>query len=380
MKSPSRSLAGQRLSRTTISICAIVCAFLLLALCVSLEARANEPPLTVSVVSTQAGENSFSVTLRFTARDGAIGVHDSLVPGESSNPVNHVFVLYDPNMFVRFGTPNDVVGLEERIGDYLNQLSTPIPVSLVSSSQLLPDLESNPHAAFIDFAYATIPDNVFSPNTTMLRSWIASGGTLIWAGGPLAYFEGHVTSAGSFVYDNLGWAGQQDLTGFPLEDAIGNPASRSYGPLIGTSESTVGASLGIMYPGTPDGANLTEVLRHNGTDLGFDAAVGSTSERTSLVFVPINQGRLFYFGGAIWGDGLGIVPGADSSLSTDIELLVGTGYSPLPGPTTFTNVTLTYGSPLEQTLSVSGTYNHFVVIVSSTFGPTSLFLWSRQVA
>jgi hypothetical protein len=357
-----------------------VCGLLLLSVSFTLEARSSSSPVSVQLVSSVAGPESFMAQLRLTSNDGAIGVHIALVPGTSQPPVNRVFVLYDPGIFLRFGTATDVVGLEARVSDYLSHLTPSIPVSLVDAASVASALTSNPHAAFVDFAYSTIPDTILSENTSMLKLWIEGGGTLIWAGGPLAYFEGHITSSGGFVYDNLGWGGQTDLAGYPLEDPIGNPATTSYGPLLGTTESPIGAALGVTYSGTPDGANTTELESHGGTDLGYDSPPqGSASPRTSLAFAPIGLGRLFYFGGAIWGDAVGIVPDADATLSTDIELLLGTGYLPLPGPATFTSVSIAYLHSSIVALQVTGTYVHMVVIVTCTFGPTSLFIWSREV-
>lgn len=366
--------------RYSAALVIFVCAILLIAEGSLLESRIGGSPLTVVVEKTESASGAFSVEFQLTPKYGAIEVHVALVPGSSRSATNHVYVFYDPGFSTRFGSPNDVVGLEERLSAYFAELPNGIPVSFVDSAQLPTVLLANPEAVFIDFAYSELPDTVFSKNTSLLKTWIEGGGTLIWAGGPLAYFEGSAATGGSSSQENLGWRGQVDLTGFPLEDPLGNPAQRSYGPLLGQNETAVAASLGMQYSGTPDGANLTEVVAHNGTDLGFDSAgVGRASERTSLAYIPIGLGRLFFFGGGIWGDGVGAVPNADTFLSSDIALLVAAGYTPSAGPTTGQDVALVYLQSSYLTLSVSGTYMHLVAIITSTVGPAYLFIWSRQL-
>lgn len=364
----------------SMSAVGIVTVAVLLSVCFTLEQRAQSSPISVVLVSTTPGAQGFSAQFRLTPTDGAIEAHTALVPGVTGPVVSAVFVFYDPGYFLRFGTVTDLVGLEDRIADYLSHTSPSIPVSLVDAAALPATLGANPHAALVDFGYSTLPDTIFSENSTQLETWLEGGGTLIWAGGPLAYFEGHTTSTGGFVYDNLGWAGQVKLVGYSLEDPIGNPATTSYGPLVGTVESPIGTSLGITYDGTPDGANLTQLEAHNGTSLGFETPnSGDTSGRTSLAYVPIGKGGVYYFGGAIWGDSIGLVPDADAALSADIGLLLGTGYVPLEGPTTYTNTFLGYLRSSTVTLSVTGQYSHLVALVTCDVGPTSLFVWSREV-
>lgn len=370
-----------RSRRLTASLVTFVLVLALVATAFVLERRSQSPPLTAAIASVQAGPSSINVTLRLTARDGAINVHVAVIPGESLPPVSRVLVFYDPAFFLRFGTTVDVVGLEDRLSEYLSALSPSIPVSFVDSAQLPTALSDNPNAAFIDFCYATLPDTVLSTNSTLLHTWISGGGTLIWAGGPLAFFEGNPTPTGGFQYEDLGWSGQSAVVGFPLEDSIGDPAAVSAGPLLASNESSAGSALGISYDGTPDGANTTELAEHNGTDLGFDSAhVGEAAPRTSLAFVPVGDGRVFFFGGAIWGDGEGIIPNAAGYLASDIALLLETGYFPLHGPSVAENVTLHALTPTLVTLRASGQYTHMIALVTSTAGPISLFLWSRQVA
>lgn len=373
-------MARRRRPRASAALAALIVVALLLALCYTLESRVAGTPLSVAVIVTEPGSNSFGVTLRLTANYGSIDAHVAVVPGESSTPISEVFVFYDSAFFLRFGNAVDVVGLEERLSDFLSEISPATPVAFVDSAQLPAVLEANPHAAFIDFCYATLPSTVLSPDVTLLKSWIEGGGTLIWAGGPLAFFEGNPAPNGTFVYDNLGWEGQLDLAGYPLEDPVGDPASRSAGPLLASNESAVGAALGVSFDGTPDGANVSELATHGGVDLGFDSAsVNGASPRTSLAFASIGSGRLFFFGGAVWGDAEGTIPSAAGYIASDIELLVVSAYSPLPGPATYATLTVGYLSPTTVTLSLNGSYSHFVVVVTCTSGAVSLFVWSKQV-
>jgi hypothetical protein len=347
---------------------------------VALESRTRGAPISVTIDSIVTASGSASVEISLRASYGAIDAHVALLSGISESRVSSVFVFEDPGYFLRFGNLVDVVGLETRLSDYFSELSPPIPVSFVDAAELPTILLSNPHAALVDFAYDTLPDSVFSANTTLLKTWITAGGTLVWAGGPLAFFEGHTLPGGGFEHEDLGWRGQVDLTGYDLEDTDGNPAVLSAGPLLGTNESPIGSALGIEFDGTPDGANTTQLALHNGTDLGFDSASSpEASSRTSLAFVPIGQGRLFYFGGAAWGDGIGTIPNGAGLVSADIGLLLGTGFVPEPGPAVSETVGLTDFHPTELRLNVSGSYTHLIVVVTSTTGAVSLFVWSKQV-
>ncbi len=373
-----RRLAKRR--RVSTAIGTLVCVAILLGMSFGLEGRGSRPPLSVSVLSVRQTPGSLVVTLRLTASSGTIGVHLALLPGRSLSSVTEAYVFSDPAFFLRFGTASDLVGLEVRISDYLAALSPAIPVAFVDAQALPSVLEANPHSALIDFAYDTLPESLLAENSSLLKTWIEGGGTLIWAGGPLAYFEGNILPNGTLHHEDLGWAGQVALTGFSLEDPIGNPASRSYGPLVGTVETPLASAFGMTYPGTPDGANLSQLLLHNGTDLGFDASpVGSASARTSAAYIPVGEGRIVYFGGGIWGDQVGVIPDADGLLSSDIELLLGSGYAPDSGPTFATEITVNSLRADTVTLMVPSSNGPYVAIASSSVGTATLFFWSTQL-
>lgn len=358
----------------------VVCVALLGLETISLASRAYSQPIDVSTTLLYSGQGTFDVQFRLSSTVGAIGAHVALLPGSLAPRVSKVMVFYDPAFHVRFANGVDVVGLGTRIAAYLSRFAPAVPVDFVDAMSLPSELNESSHAALVVFGYDTLPDSVFSAHVSFLRGWIEGGGILVWAGGPLAYFEGHVNSSGVFVHEDLGWSGQTDLLGFPLEDSIGNPATRSSGPLVSGNETLLGESLGVSYAGTADGANVSELSAHNGTDVGFDSQpVGAESPRTSVAFIPLGKGGVFYFGGAIWGTGFGTVPDADASLSGDIALLLGTGYEPSRGPADSENVTINYLGSTSAVLGVSASYPHMTGLVTSRLGPTYLFQWARQL-
>jgi hypothetical protein len=56
--------------------------------------------------------------------------------------------------------------------------------------------------------------------------------------------------------------------------------------------------------------------------------MSESAARTSIAYLPIGAGGVYYFGGAIWTSGLGTIPDGDVSLSDDIALLAGLGFVP----------------------------------------------------
>ncbi len=341
-----------------------------------LEPRSSSGPLAVEEQLTQTAADQVTATFRLTALAGTIEVHLALLPG-ATRRVTSVAVFYDPAFAVRFANPSDVLGLEARLASYLTEAHPRVTTTLVDAAGLPAYLANNPNGAVVIFGYGTLPDDVFSKNVTLLKQWIDEGGELIWAGGPLGYFEGHVTPAGTFQHSDLGWNGQLDLLGFPLEDPIGNPATKSQGPLLSYSQSGLGQALGIVYSGTADGANVTEVVVHNGTVMGFNStSQNGSAPRTSLAYIPVSNGGVFYFGGALWGTGYGVVPQADLILSGDVTLLAGTGYVPLPGPAASANVTVYEFHSITKSLVLSGAPTQVLPIASSVAGGAYLFLWS----
>jgi len=371
---------GGRSLRISVALLALVSVLVISGEAAILGGRSASGTLNVSVEVIQAGPISASFQFRISAPDGDLVAHVALVPGTRSLSVTKVLVFYDVGFHVRFANPGDVLGLSSRLSTYLATVSPPIPVSTVNASSLPNALNANPKAALVDFGYGTIPDNVLSRNTSLLENWIYAGGTLIWAGGPLAYFEGHLSPSGAYQKTDLGWSGQNLLAGFRLEDPVGNPATRSSGPLLASNETALGSALGVQYPGAADGANTSELAMNHATDLGFDSlASGGAASRTSLAFVPIGNGGILYFGGAVWGTGSGTVPLADASIAGDVALLLRAAYAPAPGPTSVATVTVAYWKPSQLILSVNGSYTHIVGIVTSTLGPAYLFQWSQQL-
>jgi hypothetical protein len=296
-------------------------------------------------------------------------VHLGLLEGTTTNVSGRsLYVWFDPEYPAREAAPSDLLGLEERVANELQEFGSPLRARLADTPELLQVLRSQPRAMVAIIGGGTLPDPLFGGPTPLLRSWVESGGTLFWAGTPLGYYDGNETWNGSLSNEDLGWEGQERLLGFPLEDPIGDPSKEAAGPLYSDTPSPLGAALGISYEGTADGANVSQVEAAGGTDLGFIAATPSdpsASERTSLAYLPLGEGGIYYFGGGIWTTGLGSIPDADLTLSDDLALLAGIGFVPGGALGTSANVLVENDQTVQVTVQLPGPRMPVVALVES---------------
>lgn len=340
----------------------------------------RRPALNVSVATEVSGPRT-TVTFSLGAGPLPIGVHLAVLPG-TAEPLRDPAVLYfaDPAYPSLYASPADVYGMGVRIGTYFPLMGSHDYIVFVNSEDLPAMLARHPYGTLVIAGGGVIPDYVYSPISSLLRSWVEGGGTLVWAGGPLAYSSGHVSKAtGQFVYNSLQWAGQTDLLGFPLCDPVDLASINGTSSLtLSASEpSPLGAALGIGYQGTPAGANTSEVIAHGGTVLGYATpSSGGAASRTSLAYLPLGSGAVYYFGGAIFQGGLGYVPQASVNLTLDIALLLTLNYRPTLGPSAFANIGL---GPLQSrsvALTVNGSSGGLIAFVRSALQGGLEYFWS----
>jgi hypothetical protein len=132
-------------------------------------------------------------------------------------------------------------------------------------------LATHPNATLVDLESGILPADMLAPNSTALADWLDGGGTLIWSGGPLGFYQSVADGKGNQVIRGT-WAAQGELLGFPLVDPTGNNTSLAPvgepGPLTGSTVAPVGDGLQTAYWGVPYGANTTVLAEHLGVDIG----------------------------------------------------------------------------------------------------------------
>jgi hypothetical protein len=334
------------------------------------------PPLGVQIVSVTSLPNAVTTTLRLTSGTSAVTVHFGLLAGgqRASGPV-HVFA--DAGFPDTNGSYSATLEIAERVSLALTQADAPSAVPIVDAEALPGLLASGPPGTLIVLG-GSVPDSVLSNTSDALGAWVAEGGTLIWAGGPLGGSAGH-PAPGGFVWDSPGWNGQDDLVHYALSDA--GPV----GPLLAESASPLALAFGTAYNGTPTGANTTALAAHGGFDLGFDTPEGSngSAPRSSFVYQPVGSGGVFFFGGAQRASNAPPldVPAATFSLADDIALLLATGYVPAAGPSASATIHLAalHTVIVKLTVPTGEARNGLVALVTTPTLPTFLSIWSSPV-
>ncbi|MFI5414516.1 MAG: hypothetical protein ACHQ16_02470, partial [Candidatus Lutacidiplasmatales archaeon] len=372
-----RSRLGTRAGWT--STLAVLLVVAILALEVGVTAAVVAPPrstLQVEVVSVTPLPQGVTTTIRLTAGTTPLSVHVGLLPGteRARGPV-HVFAdssYADPN-----GSYTTTAEIAERVSLALSGSGHAMTVAMVNAGGLPTILAAGSPGTLVVLG-GLVPDSVLSNSSTLLADWVSHGGTLIWAGGLLGGAEGHPGSGG-FVSDPLGPEGQLDLVHFPLSDTAGP------GPLLSEAPTLLAQAVGTTYNGTPSGANTTEAAAHGGIDLGWDSPAGETggAPRSSLVYVPVGSGGVFFFGGSVWGSKRPPldVPAANLALADDVALLVASGYVPAAGPSAYANLHLDPRESVTLRLTVPNglAARGLVVLVTTPTVPTFLSFWSETL-
>ncbi len=349
-----------------------------------LAAVSSRPPLQVEESSWIAGNGT--VFVDFALRAGALPVsaHIGLAPGSIhgwSDPTVLYFV--DPQFRPFYASSGDIQGIGMRISSYLGTMGSSDRLVYVDAATVGPALAEHPHAALVFLGTGVLPDQLYSANSSLLRTWLSGGGTLIWAGGPLAYSSGHPSSAG-FVYDSLLWSGQTDLAGFSVTDPFSttSPTPPPGRQLFSDQASAVGAALGFGYRGTATGANTSEVASHRGVSLGTvtpSLPPGGPAPITSLAYFPVGAGSIFFFGGALYAAPFGYIPDASVTLSLDIATILALELHPYAGPAASSAASLPAFGSMTIGLSVPGAPGGLIGVASSGVQGALSGYWDEQI-
>lgn len=341
------------------------------------------PDLGVSAASTFLGNGSVSVAFTLSAGALPLAAHVALLPG-STGALRDPTVLYfaDTRFPSLYASPSDTFSIGSRIATYFPLLGSHDRIVFADASTLGGLLLNHPYGTLVVAGGGVLPDSIFSPVSDTLKNWVLGGGTLVWAGGPLGYSSGYLGADGQFVYDSLYWAGQTDFLGFPLTDPNAGGAANSTPPgTYAPSPGRLAAALGITYQGVPTGANVTRLEAHGGFALGFISGRDPTgaAPRTSLAFLTVGAGSVYYFGGAVFQGGVGYVPQGSVNVSEDIALLLALGYRPAAGASAYVDMTVGSFATRSLTLEVPMPPAGLVAFVRSSVQGGVLIFWSAAV-
>jgi hypothetical protein len=336
------------------------------------------PSLSVSYSISPAAGGQTAVGVDLTNhRAYSLPVTASVFPGVANWSTGRPIYLYvDPRSSCVFGDEFDVQGQALRL------LQLPgISVHAVNASGVLRVLAGTPDAILMLLECGVVPAAPSDPTASALHHWLLDGGELIWAGGPIGFYVQTVSFPQYGLVDR-GWSGQQDILGFPLVDtpagAHGAPIALP-GGTTATTPSAMANALGTSYADVPYGANTSELGSHYGVDLGFDApAVGNAAPRSSLSFVPVGSGGVYYFGGALWIYNGAALPNAGTTLGFDLSVLLRMDALPVLGPVDSESVSVAPYSSASLNLAFSpGVTGEVLVVRTQTaWVPMTLSLYS----
>jgi hypothetical protein len=339
------------------------------------------PALSVSLTPGPAQGSNLSVDVGLTGGSLPLTAQVGLIPG-SIHAFGDGTVLYfeDPTYPALYGPSGDIFAMGVRVGSYLELMGADDRIQPTTALGLPTALSAHPHGTLVEFGYGILPDFVYSANYSMLRYWLLGGGTLLWAGGPLAYSEGHALDSGGFQYEPMKWSGQWSLLGFPLSDPYNLTAVDTTGfpALYATGRTALGDALGLTYQGSVDGANVTQLVNDHGAELGSQAPPqrGGASARTSIAFVPVGEGGIYYFGGGLFDPRLGYVPQSSVNLSLDAATIIGLGYVPAPGSAASAAIYVAPFSAESVHLTITAPVRGAFVLVRSQQQGALLFFWT----
>jgi hypothetical protein len=345
-------------------------------------------PLIVRVGPPEYGSHGFSVQVSVTLdRPYTIPVHASLLAGvEGPSPVPAFFFL-DSSYRVQFGDLVDATAVLDGVQSDLSAVHSATSLTAITGSEMPSILASHPTAALVIAEFGVLPSTVFSNSTNLLTPWIAAGGTLIWAGGPLGYYSVLPDVPAPPSGCSPCWLGQQQILGYPLVDPSAD-RFQSYPsvetPLIADQPTAIASALGLQYNGTPFAANVSELDRHGGfaigdlTDPATDGQIRSPVT-TSLAYIPLGLGRIYYFGGAE-DAGPATIPREGPRLISDIFTLLTVPYMPVPGIVLSDEANLPGdGTTAEFTLATANWTEGVILVVYAQTSGVDLSLFSQTL-
>ena len=336
------------------------------------------PAISVRIVSAVESGGTLTVDLAVTShRASPLPVTAVSAPGRLTAPdAREVYVLADSGYHTYFGSFADVVAQETRIQDQFGVYGRGPTLQQITFSDLPQVMAGHPNAVIVDIEGGLLPSSILPPNSTALVTWISGGGTLVWAGGPLGFFQ-IAPRGGVLTIVPAGWKAQTQILGYPLTDPTGNNTARTPlaepGQLEGTLPSPYATALSNVYAGVPYGANVTEVSQHGGIDLGWDQL--GTHPRTSLALLPVGYGSLYYFGGALGAYGGPSVADAGYALAIDLARLLGDGFTPAftGGPTYIPTTVPAFGTVSVSLMRAASAGPSALLVQSAVAGVTTCF-------
>lgn len=361
---------------------------LLVAALLVIGAWAALPPARPGGSATLLGvePNGAGTAARVQVRSGSTGlsVHAaalSMVEAPESGPV---YLFSDPTFPELYATHDESTGILAQLTGELASMEPSRPVSTVGAGALGDLLEQTSGATLV-IVDGVVPDDIWSNSTDRLAQWVAAGGTLVWAGGPLGFSSGHPNPEGGFDYDGPGWSGEARLAGWWLTDpneSTSTGSSRDPSASIGTGASPAALALGVQFYGTAYGANVTALLGHGGVDLGWsEPARGAFGARTSVAGFVVGAGAVYYFGESARTPGGAALPLAANDLCADIALLVALGYRPVSTPLVAANdIELGPWAATTVVLSLAGHGPYLELFVRSALPGVLMLYWQTTVA
>jgi hypothetical protein len=151
---------------------------------------------------------------------------------------------------------------------------------------------------------------------------------------------------------------------------------------MGSSASPLGGALSLTYNGTLYGANVTQLIDHGGLSMGYETVPGSSGDRTSIAFLPVGHGALYYFGGGVGSPTHVTVPYAGLRLSLDVAHLLAFNLAPVDGGIAVDDRTIPPAGEVTMVLSVRLSASGLLLLVESSvegvvffavWGPLSKF-------
>jgi hypothetical protein len=381
-------LVPARLLRSNFVRVALVAAVLLLATLAFRTGVSQSPVLSATDrVGPETLGASVQVEVSLTShRPFPVPVSVSLLPVAFHSQAAEVYVFEDSSYPPLFGTTPEVAALAAQIGLEFQLLGAATTVSTIDAAQLPSFLEANTSATLVVANYGGVPTTVFSNSSDELGTWIRAGGSLVWAGDPLAYYSEPPNVSPSGVWPGgLGWQAQVKLLGFPLTDSVpspdSSPLSPGSGPIYGVNAAPLAGALGLVYNGTLFGANTTELAAHGGLSLGFSSVAipGGPAPRTSLAYIPVGNGSVYYFGGAVNVPSGPYVPEGGVRLADDIAQLLAFPFTPSPGPVVVQSLSLGFYAQTQVTLSGSFASSEVGLLVRSNLAGSVLYEWATPV-
>jgi hypothetical protein len=328
------------------------------------------PEFSLGISIGPVSNGNLTVSARITNnRLPALPVSAALIPGAAyDRQARPIYVFEDPQASCFMGAVSNIQALVGRVEQQATSYGGLPGISVVNASGVLSVLATQPRAILLLLECGVMPVSPNDPNDSALRLWLNGGGILVWAGGPLSYFEQVVTFP-EYGLLTPGWAGQYELLGYPLTDSNPGPSwfpAAWVGGVTGVDASPAASMLGFSYAGVPYGANTTQVALHNGTDLGFDTLPSAGGiPRTSIAFIPVGAGAIVYFGGALWAFNGPIVPDGGTALGFDVAKILGLGIQYAPGDSSSraTSIGTLSSTTVDLTVRVSPRGDVFVVQV-----------------